>query len=75
MEGDIRAFAVELIEAVAGEERFDFFDKVAEPMPVVIFMKLMGMPLERMHEFRGWMVDMVSDGDDARAQRTATSMR
>ena len=68
MERDIRAFAVELIEAVAGKERFDFFDKVAEPMPVVIFMKLMGMPLDRLHEFRGWMVDMVSDDDIARAQ-------
>jgi cytochrome P450 len=67
MEGSIRAFAIELIEAVRGEERFDFFDKIAEPMPVVIFMKLMGMPLERMHEFRGWMVDMVSDSDEARA--------
>jgi cytochrome P450 len=76
MEGSIRAFAIELIEAVAGEERFDFFDKIAEPMPVVIFMKLMGMPLERMHEFRGWMVDMVSDSDEARggAHRNVNAM-
>lgn len=67
MEASIRAFAAELIEAVADKERFDFFDAIAEPMPVVIFMKLMGMPLDRLHEFRGWMVDMVSDSDEARA--------
>jgi len=66
MERDIRAFAGELIDAVAGETRFDFFDKIAEPMPVIIFMKLMGMNLDRLQEFRGWMVDMVSDSDEAR---------
>jgi cytochrome P450 len=67
MERDIRAFAGELIDAVVGEERFDFFDKIAEPMPVIIFMKLMGMSLDRLHEFRGWMFDMVSDDDNLRA--------
>jgi cytochrome P450 len=62
---DIRAFATELVDAVADKGECDFVSAIAEPMPVIIFMKLMGMPLDRLHEFRGWVFDMVSN-DDAR---------
>ena len=52
LEGHIRELAIRLIDKIAGDGRCDFVAAVAEPMPVMIFMELMGMPLERLHEFR-----------------------
>ena len=39
LEADIRAFAAELIDRVATSGQCDFVDAIAEPMPVIIFMK------------------------------------
>jgi len=47
LEGDIRAFAIELIERVAADGTCDFVEAIAEPMPVIIFMKMMGMDTSR----------------------------
>jgi cytochrome P450 len=52
IEGRIRSLAAELIDQVADDGECDFFSAVAEPLPVTIFMILMGMPLERLAEFR-----------------------
>jgi cytochrome P450 len=61
LEGAIRARAGELIEDVKTKPRFDFVDEIAVPLPIRIFMALMGMPADRLHEFRGWLLDMLSD--------------
>jgi len=63
LEGDIRALAVELIEKVRADGKCDFATAVAEPLPVTIFMKLMGMPLDRLGEFRQWVNDFLASGD------------
>jgi cytochrome P450 len=68
LETDIRAFAIELIERVAAKGACDFVDAIAEPMPVIIFIKLMGMDTSRLREFRRWVYDMVSNDNDRRAQ-------
>ena len=65
---DIRAFAIELIERVALNGECDFVEAIAEPMPVVIFMKMMGMDTGRLREFRRWVYDMLSNDNDRRAQ-------
>ncbi len=52
LEAEIKTLAIRLVDAFAADGRCDFVAAVAEPMPVMIFMKLMGMPLERLHEFR-----------------------
>ncbi len=67
MEKDIRAFAAELIEAIKAQGRCEFVEAIAEPMPIMIFMKLMGMPLDRLREFREWVYDMLSSDNDRRA--------
>lgn len=67
MEDGIRAFANELIDAIEPEGRCEFVEAIAEPLPIVIFMRLMGMPLDRLREFRGWILDMLSSDDDRRA--------
>jgi cytochrome P450 len=68
LEGDIRAFAAELIDRVAADGECDFVDAIAEPMPVIIFMKMMGMDTSRLREFRRWVYDMLSNDNDRRAQ-------
>ena len=66
MESDIRAFAIELIEEVREQGKCDFVDAIAEPLPIIIFMRIMGMPLGRLHEFRCWIYDMLSSDDTRR---------
>lgn len=52
MAGQIRELTVELIERAIAADACEFVAQVAEPLPVLIFMKLMGFPVERMAEFR-----------------------
>lgn len=52
MEPRIRAFANEIIDEIKGKGACDFVHDVAARFPVSVFMELMGMPLERLHEFR-----------------------
>jgi cytochrome P450 len=48
----IRALATELIDAVADKGRCDFMPAVAEQLPVRVFIKMFGLPLERHAEYR-----------------------
>ena len=50
--GEIRALAAALVDAVAGDGWCDFVASVAEPLPVMTFMRLMGMEPSRLREFR-----------------------
>lgn len=52
MEPKIRQFAIEMIEAVEEKGECDFVDDISSQFPVSVFMELMGMPLERLREFR-----------------------
>jgi cytochrome P450 len=52
LKDDIRKLAVELIDAVAARGRCDFMPAVAEQLPVKVFIKMFGLPLERHAEYR-----------------------
>lgn len=49
----IRATLVALIEAVRAKPSCDFLHEIAEPFPPTIFFKILGVPLDRLREFRG----------------------
>jgi len=66
MEGEIRLLTRELIDAVADQGHCDFMDDVAEQLPVVIFMRLMGFDLSRRREFRKWASSMSKDDVEER---------
>jgi cytochrome P450 len=66
LEPSIRVFVNELIDRIADKGRCDFVDTVSEPMPVIIFMKFMGLDTSRLREFRIWVNDMLSNEDDLR---------
>jgi cytochrome P450 len=68
MEADIRAFAISLIEDFKARGGGDFLDAIAEPLPVIIFMKIMGLDLSRLKEFRLWARMMSSPDTEERVE-------
>lgn len=68
MDTNIRYFAAELIENVLPDGHCDFVSAIGEPLPVVIFMRFMGLDESRLREFRTWVYDMLSSDDDRRAR-------
>ncbi len=49
---EIRRLADELIDKVIDQGHCDFIPAIAEPLPVTVFLRMMGLPLERLGEFR-----------------------
>ncbi len=60
LEASARRKAEELITALDGAATCDFVKAVAEPMPISIFMELMGLPFERFQEFRSLAVQILN---------------
>jgi cytochrome P450 len=77
----IRELAGELIDAVKPDGHCEFMATVAEPLPVQVFLKMLGLPLERLPEYRAIVSDHMKavDGDRKgsmlRLQRIAAAMR
>jgi cytochrome P450 len=70
----IREVAIELIDQIAPRGGGDFFEAVAEPLPVLIFMEIMGLDKSRFREFRALVHVLTSvpdDGPRTEALRTA----
>lgn len=59
LENSIRARARELIEPISARGVCEFVGEVAEPMPITIFMELMGLPVERFAEFRSLALEIL----------------
>lgn len=49
---EVRNLANSLIDAVIEQGHCDFIPAIAEPLPVQVFLKMMGLPLKRAAEFR-----------------------
>ncbi len=60
LEQVISAKAVELIAPLASKKACEFVGDIAEPIPVFIFMELMGLPVDRFQEFRTLATQMLS---------------
>lgn len=63
LEDSTRQFVNELIDQVADKGSCEFVNAIAEPLPITVFMKLVGLPLERMPEFREWASVALSSPD------------
>jgi cytochrome P450 len=74
MEPDIRELATRLIDNVVHERRCDFVKSFGTPLPVVIFMRLMGMELDRLDVFLRWEHDLLHSGDPAKRVAAAKSI-
>ena len=47
-----RELAAQLIDAMAAQGHCEFMSAVAEPLPVQVFLKMLGLPLEKLPEYR-----------------------
>ena len=68
MEGEIRERARALIDAVRNAGECDFVSDIAIPLPVSVFMDMIGWPLERLGEFRAITEEILSGAAEARRQ-------
>ena len=74
--------ARELIQAVAPKGRCEFMSEIAEPLPVQVFLKMLGLPLDRMGLYRALVKEhmaSVGTGDHSgtllRSLRITEAMR
>lgn len=81
LKDSIRELAAELIDRMKGEGHCEFMNAVAEPLPVQVFLKMLGLPLSRWEEYRELVRDHLSASNlDPRRMmqsmmRIAASMR
>src|SRR5579859_7873207 len=59
LKDSIRDLANQLIDKVRDRGRCDFMPEIAEPLPVQVFLKLLGLPLERQAEYRAIVKDQL----------------
>ena len=81
LKDSIRTLAGELIDEIVDKGECEFMEAVAEPLPVQVFLKMLGLPLEKFHIYRKLVKDHLSaaSGDAssaiARLQDVAAAMR
>ncbi|EKU74407.1 MULTISPECIES: cytochrome P450 [Sphingobium] len=81
LKDSIRELAGELIDAIKADGQCEFMSTVAEPLPVQVFLKMLGLPLERLPEYRQIVkehmeaIDTDREGSMRRLQRIAAAMR
>ena len=63
LKDDIRTLANQLIDKVISRGECDFMVDIAEPLPVRVFLKLLGLPLERQDEYRALVTEHLSDAE------------
>ena len=61
LDAPIRAWAVELIDAIAARGACDFVTDFAQLYPIGIFLDLLGLPRSELPKFRGWVDGIVHD--------------
>jgi cytochrome P450 len=74
MEVDVRRRAATLIAAVSDQGECDFLQRVAMPLPVQVFMDLMGLPADMFDEFRRIVVDWFGSPNGPRRQALAVEI-
>lgn len=60
----IRALAVELIEKIKPQGSAEFMAELAEPLPVQVFLKMFGLPLERQADYRALVKQHLKAGQN-----------
>lgn len=71
----VRALAVDLIDRIVPLGSCDFFEAVAEPMPVLIFMQIMGLDTSRFREFRLLAQVVISEADPQKRAKGGQDVR
>ena len=56
--GRVQAIADRLLDAVAGQDRFDLIAVLGYPLPVTVIAEMLGVPADDMDRFEGWSNDI-----------------
>jgi cytochrome P450 len=77
LEPEIRERTAELISLVLDKGGCEFLEAIAEPLPVLLFLQLAGMPTERMKDFRSWVTTLFREAASAekRAEVSASILQ
>jgi cytochrome P450 len=67
----VRARAVELIDAVAGQGGCEFMEAFGRPYPITIFMEVLGLPTQEGPTFSRWADDLLHTTDVDKRVRSA----
>ncbi|MDO7843925.1 cytochrome P450 [Sphingomonas immobilis] len=59
----VREMTTELIDKVINRGSCEFVTEIAEPLPVIVFMKMLGLPLDQMAPLRKLIIDALEEGD------------
>ncbi|MGH8006974.1 MAG: cytochrome P450, partial [Candidatus Binatia bacterium] len=59
LEAHLREVVHHLIEQIAARGHCDLMSDLAIPLPVTVIAELLGVPVERRHDFKRWTTDMV----------------
>jgi cytochrome P450 len=60
LEKDIRALANQLIDKFIDRKQCEFTEEFARPLPVTVFLRFMGLPLDMTDTFVRWVVALIS---------------
>ncbi|HMP56864.1 MAG TPA: cytochrome P450 [Novosphingobium sp.] len=74
-QAEVRALCDELIDRVIDQGHCDFIPAIAEPLPVTVFLRLMGLPVERLGEFRDLVHEFLASSASANPMVSAMMMR
>lgn len=61
LEDSIRTLARQLVADIADQGHCEYMSAVAEPLPVQVFLKMLGLPLERMPEYRALVEEHLAE--------------
>lgn len=75
LKDSIRELAAELIDSVAAQGDCEFMAAIAEPLPVKVFLKMLGLPLERLPEYRVLAKKFLRGLSESASDMMAVSMR
>ena len=56
--GRVQVIADRLLDAAAGQDRFDLIAALGYPLPVTVIAEMLGVPAEDMDRFEGWSNDI-----------------
>jgi cytochrome P450 len=67
LENDIRGLANDLIDKFIDRGECEFTNEFARPLPVTVFLRFMGLPLEMTDTFVKWVVSLIAFAERDRA--------
>ena len=68
IEAQVQRIAVELFDEIPADVELDFVDTVAAPLPMIMIALMLGVPLERLDDFRRWSDSFIEMSEDTLPQ-------